>query len=113
MKPEYIIGLSLAIESGYIQNLEKIKKWAEIDIVDMDKPPLLILNIYDSKDLSEVLVVLAIEWKKIPKKVLDTIDYTAIYLGFSYLRFMRGEIDLLQLLLNCGKKTDSSNYKLE
>ena len=108
--PENLIGLSRSIESGYIQELKPISKWAEMIIINMEHPPSWILDIYDSKVSSEIFIILCDQLNRLPANVWCKIDDTAICLGFSYLIFKRGDINLLDLLMECGRKADSSNY---
>jgi hypothetical protein len=107
---ENLIGLLMSIESAYFKDMQIFKKWAEIVISSVDLPPAWILEIYDAEDLSAIFVLLAHQCNKISQTTSQTLDHTAIFLGFTYLTFKRGDINFINLLLTCGRKTDLSNY---
>jgi hypothetical protein len=114
MEFEKMVGVFLSIESGYTKDIDNIHGWAEAIIDIADKPSLWIIELYDSETLEDVLAVLMTAINKDSSSFENvSIDWIEIYLGFLYLRFKKGEFDVLSLLLKCGEKTDSSNYKID
>lgn len=114
MKFENILGTVLSIETGYIKDIQIIFQWAEIIISELDKPPQWIMDVYDSKTLREVLIVLRTTVNKMSSLTkFSGLDWVEVYLGFLYLRFKDNELSILDLLLMCGEKTDLSNYKID
>jgi hypothetical protein len=71
-------------------------------------PPWL-LSLYDADSTSDALAAV---WHAIHEREVDVrpVSTESLILGFLYLRFLRGDLTLRELLLQTGRWTDGTNY---
>lgn len=108
---EALIVWTAAIESGFCRPAEWVK-WADEQIGQMERPPQWILELAVACSVPEALTIVWPAWVNIPSEIRTSLDYYDLYLGFLYLRFERGNMEMLDLLLEAGQKADCWSWRI-
>ena len=101
-----------AFESGYA-DLGSLIAWADQQIERLSAPPLWIIDVSLARTDQEARAALDAGWnqrhKDASREGPDPPDEVALYLGFLYLRFERGDFSMARLLELAGEYTGARN----
>lgn len=109
---ESLLVWTAAIETGFVQQTEWVA-WADRQIAQLDRPPMWILDLSLVHSSESALSVLWPACRNVPSDVWMKLDWTGVYLGFWYLRYKRGELSMLELLLRSGDKADGAGCRID
>lgn len=103
-----------AIESGYISNIDW-QQWAEQQMLRADSVPSWLIDLYDANTPEEAISALNSYWCRLSESSSynhQQLEFNLVdlLLGFIYLRFKRGDIDMSRLLSEAGRIADGQNY---
>jgi hypothetical protein len=108
---ESLLTWIAAIESEYATPQEWIA-WADNCIERLDEPPLWVLDLAMQKTHQAAFAVLQPARWRLDKRVWEKVDSTGMIIGFLFLRFERGDVSMLDLLLKAGEISDCANYEV-
>lgn len=97
-----------AIETGYAAPASWIP-WADRQIEALDRPTDWLIEVCLATNRDAALSALG----ALPVEISWPTDYVALYLGFLFLCYERGDCSLLDLLIASGRKTDGSSYDVD
>jgi hypothetical protein len=110
---ETLLIWTVALESGYVCS-SVWSDWADTHILDLESPPLWLLELSLAQTVEDALFVLHhYGCSQLPQIIWNRIDYAGLYLGFLYLRFKSGELKLEDLLWQAGDRADRSRYDID
>ena len=109
---ESLLIWKIALESGYVHSSIWVD-WADKQIIELDAPPLWLLEISLVTTVEKASILLWKYSRQINQVTWNRIECTELYLGFLYLRFKRGDLDLEELLMLAGQFADRINYKID
>jgi hypothetical protein len=109
---ESLLAWTAAIESGFARPAEWVA-WADRQIVRLDEPPVWLLDLSLADSANDALTALWPARSRVAQVFWDRLDWTGLYLGFLFLRFERGDLGMLDLLIQAGQKADCANYRIE
>ena len=100
-----------AVDSGFASESQWVA-WADQQILRLDAPTLWILDLSLVHTVREAQEVFGQSWAKMwvsPEKMEPVKD---LCMGFTYLRYERQEISLLDLLLEAGGRADCYGFRI-
>jgi hypothetical protein len=109
---ELLLAWTAAIESGFARPAEWVA-WADRQIERLDKPPVWVIDLSLAHSVKDAL---ALTWPasgRVAPVLWECLDWTGLYLGFLFLRFERGDLGMLDLLTQAGRKADAANYRID
>jgi hypothetical protein len=109
---ESLLAWTAAIESGFARPAEWVA-WADRQIVRLDEPPVWVLDFSLAHSSKEALAVLWPASANVAPALWERLDWTGLYLGFLFLRFERGDLGMLDLLIQAGRRADGANYQID
>ena len=105
---EAIQTLIAAIKSGYLKD-QQWAAWAERAIIESSSVASWLVKLYDAETEETALAALYQGWHKLNHQA-SSLDQTALLLGFLYLRYLSGEINMAEFLRQTGALSDARNY---
>jgi hypothetical protein len=108
---EALLVWTAAIDSGFAQPSEWVA-WADERILRLEEPPLWLLNLSLASSARDALGVVWPACRFVAPEAWTPLDWNGLFLGFLYLRFERGDFNMLELLLQGGRKTELANYRV-
>jgi hypothetical protein len=102
-----------ALESGFLP-LTELERWADNQILQLDRPPLWMLDLPASRSEQDACEILWQAWRN-HVEATNTGDFPRhhawgqLYLGFLYLRFECGDLAMARMLRLAGDMTDRHN----
>ena len=109
---ESLLTWIAAIESGFAQPTEWVA-WADRQIAQMDEPPVWVLDLSCAHSAKDALSLFWPACGRVTPVLLEGLDWTGLYLGFLFLQFERGDLNMLDLLLQAGRRADSASFRIE
>jgi hypothetical protein len=118
---EIVATWLVVFESGYDRslNLDVWRSWADAQILRLDVPPdwLCELSLAPSAAEARAAIAKGQGWEESARrgaaKTAGVLDRIGLYLGLLYFRFLRGDLDMTDLLRLAGERTDRGNYRLD
>ena len=107
-----LLTWTAAIESGFAQPAEWVA-WADRQVARLDEPPGWVLDLSLAHSVAEARSVLWPACGRVVPELWQHLDWTGLYLGFVFLRFERGELNMLDLLIQAGRKADAASFRID
>lgn len=108
---DVLLAWAAALDSEYM-SIADVERWADQHILALDDPPLWLIDLSLTSCRKTALIFLWKGWEQQMEACRECVDvfeydFGKLYLGFLYLRYVRNDLSLAELLKMAGRKSDA------